>query len=219
VNEDRVSELVREADWVPEAPDCRAAVIERIRAPERRRYAWAHVCAALAAIAVGTWALLPHAQRHSALVTVVKKAPAQPEAVVRNPAPAAPEKPKAIEKHIAKAPRRMHVVYRAAKRVDRPRTAAVVPVPRRAVEQAPAPSVAIKDRPVAIAIVTWPSETQRPSDTYSYGYTDRDVRTGQITECRVTRSGDSVEIYMESKPEAKQPPVKGSIGYEPKPSA
>lgn len=74
-------------------------------------------------------------------------------------------------------------------------------------------------RPIAVAIVTWPSANNRSDDSYSYGYRDRNEATGQTTECRVRRSGNSVEIYMESKPEVQQPPVKGSIEHETKPSA
>lgn len=73
-------------------------------------------------------------------------------------------------------------------------------------------------RPVAVAIVTWPSVNNRRADSYSYGYKNRDA-TGQTTECRVKRSGDSVEIYMESKPAVPEPPVKGSLEHETKPSA
>ena len=75
------------------------------------------------------------------------------------------------------------------------------------------------ERPVAIAIVTWPSAKDRQTDSYTYGYKDRDIASGKTTECRVKRSGDSVEIYMESKPAAEQPPVKGSVEHETKPSA
>ena len=222
MNEDRISELLREADWVPEAPDCRAKVMERIRVPERRSFAWAYVCAAVVIAIAGTWALLPRAERQSPVVKVVKKTPAPPNVIVHHIAPPAPEKPQATaEKHFATAPRprRVHVAWTPPKPSEKAKEVVVIPQPKPVVIQTPAPTVPTTGRPVAIAIVTWPSQTEQESDTYSYGYTSRDTRTGETTECRVKRSGDSVEIYMESKPEAKQSPVKGSIGYETKPNA
>ncbi len=64
---------------------------------------------------------------------------------------------------------------------------------------APASGLPLAEMPLAVAMVTWPSNTQ-PSDSYNYAYTDRDPATGNTTECRVKRSGKSVEIHIESRP-------------------
>lgn len=72
--------------------------------------------------------------------------------------------------------------------------------------------------PMAIAMVTWPSNAQ-PRDSYDYAYTNRDTATGDTTECRVKRSGNSVEIYIETKPAAPEPPVKGSLEHDTTPNA
>ncbi len=228
MNEDRVSELLREADCVPQAPDCRAAVMERIRAPRRRSLAWAYVCAAIAVAIVGTWALVPCGEQRPAVPKIVKKALVQPKAIARDVAPDAgrfgaknspgrPDRVKSIAKVMPSHRRHAtYAVYAPPKRTAPPKKVVVAPEP---VVVRVGPSVSATNIPVAIAIVTWPSRADQQSDSQSYSYTDRDTRTGTTTECRVKRSGDSVEIYMESKPEAKQPPVKGSTGYETKPSA
>lgn len=72
---------------------------------------------------------------------------------------------------------------------------------------------AIVGTPIAVAMVTWPSNGQ-PRDSYNYAYTNRDTATGNTTECRVKRSGNSVEIYLESKPAITDPPVRGSLDHE-----
>lgn len=215
-----LSELLRETDCVPDAPDCRSAVMARISTPSRGRpLSWAYVCAAVMIAIAGTWVMLPRAQQQAPMVRVVKKAPMAPRQIAHDAVKPAIEKPQAlIEKHVATAPRprRAHIAWTPPKPVEKPKEIAVAPTPE---PPTPAPAMPTTGQPVAIAIVTWPSQAEQESDTQSYSYTDRDTRTGQTTVCRVKRSGDSVEIYMESKPEAKQPPVKGSIGYETKPNA
>ena len=78
---------------------------------------------------------------------------------------------------------------------------------------------AVAGTPVAVAMVAWPSNDSLPGDSYNYAYTNRDTATGTTTECRVKRSGNSVEIYMESKPAVTEPPVKGNLDHEAVPSA
>jgi hypothetical protein len=221
-NWDRVAELLREADCVPESPDCRSAVMGRIGAPARKwSYAWALACAAIVIAIAGTWVMLPRAGRQLPVVKIARKAPAPLRVVARHVEPPAPVKPQTVvSKHVATArqPRQVHVVYAPPKPVVQPKEVPVAPQPTVPVVQPPTP-VSIANQPVAIAIVTYPSGREQASDTYSYGYTSRDTRTGETTECRVKRSGNSVEVYMETKPETKEPPVKGSVRYEPKPSA
>lgn len=71
--------------------------------------------------------------------------------------------------------------------------------------------------PIAVAMVTWPSNNQ-PIDSYDYAYTDRNTATGTTTECRVKRSGNSVEIHIESRPAVTDPPVRGSLEHETMPN-
>jgi len=221
MNEDRLSELIRESDHVPESPDCRAAVMERIRTSDHRRsFAWAYALAAILAALATTWAFIPRAQRHNPVVNVVKRAHSEPKQIAER-TPLTPEvhrKPATRQLPDAPKPRRRYFVRLSPRPTPRPDNAVAVAEPTPDVKKAPVEIIPANDRPIAIAIVKWPSKEEQDSDTYSYGYTNRDVRTGQTTECRVKRSGDSVEIYMESKPEANTPPMKGSIGYETKPS-
>ncbi len=74
--------------------------------------------------------------------------------------------------------------------------------------------IATTDRPVAIAVVHWSTPVDTPENSYSYNYSDRDTTTGEVTKCSVTRTGDTVEIRLESEPEIKDPSKRGSINYE-----
>jgi hypothetical protein len=75
----------------------------------------------------------------------------------------------------------------------------------------------VKNRPIALAVVTWP--TSIDPTNYSYAYTERDSQTGTVTRCLVSRSGNSIEIELIAEPETPEPPVKGSVDYESDPSA
>ncbi|MCX6345541.1 MAG: hypothetical protein NT018_10805 [Armatimonadetes bacterium] len=71
------------------------------------------------------------------------------------------------------------------------------------------------ERPVAIAVVHWSTPVEEdPGNSYSYNYTDKDTETGEVTNCSVKRTGDTVEIRLESEPELKDPSKRGSIYYE-----
>ena len=66
--------------------------------------------------------------------------------------------------------------------------------------------------------MTWP-EAGTDSSSESYSYVERDSETGETTKGSVKRSGNTVEIYIESTPGGEQPPVKGSIEHESKSNA
>lgn len=70
------------------------------------------------------------------------------------------------------------------------------------------------ERPVAIAVVHWSTPVDTPDNSYSYNYSDKDTTTGEVTKCSVKRTGDTVEIRLESEPEIKHPSERGSIYYE-----
>lgn len=69
------------------------------------------------------------------------------------------------------------------------------------------------DRPVAIAVVNWTSNDAVAESNYSYSYKDIDPVTGRVTECKVRRIGDAVNIDLEAKP-GRLPGDKGSVNYE-----
>lgn len=69
------------------------------------------------------------------------------------------------------------------------------------------------DRPVAIAVVNWSSDAAVAQSNYSYSYKDIDPVTGRVTECKVRRNGDTVNIDLEAKP-GIIPGGRGSVDYE-----
>ena len=222
---ERISRLIREADNVPSAPDCRDKVMARIASP-RMRLSWAYALAAVLIAVVGCIALLPHptsnpkaihvanrqtttvrqATKHTSKPTaIIAVAPTTSQAAVKTPTHRAYRARKQLTAHIAPRP--------TVKQSEVARVPSA-PAPIKATAQQPLTAAHPSPPPVAIAIITWPSAKNAAADSYSYAYTDRDTATGKTTECRVKRSGDSVQIYMESKPEEKEAPTKGSIDHE-----
>lgn len=232
----RMAALLEASVAVPEAPDCRAAVMTRISIPGRSRtvlaYAWAAVVVLVAVVGA---ILLMNRPETGPRETVRRQAPAPRErvpVVVRESPPEKPmpevvpeperqpqlvERPQPPRKVVRRQPRRVPRVE-VVKDVKKP---PVAPEP----EPEPAPDVvedtvvvespaaAAEDEwPVAITVVTWPA-VQDPSEL-SYSYTERDPDTGTTTKCIVQRSGGSVSIYLESTPGGEAPPVKGSIDDE-----
>jgi hypothetical protein len=230
---DRLRELLQAADRVPPAPDCRDAVMAGIGERRTRlRLAWVYACAALLifiGIGVGVGLRGPVApRRHS----VVVKAPPvhRPAQVQEQVAEEPPQSPTlvAVRQHNEPAQQPDRVVrkktlvanMRHPKRDGRePEPAPIVPKPSvpDVVVQKPAPAGA-QDKPVALVLVTFPSGETKP-DT-SYEYTDRNAETGEVTKCSVTRTGNQIDIHLETTPgEDKDPPVKGCVDYENKSSA
>ena len=228
-----LSGLLAEAGRVPDAPDCRSAVMARISG-EARRWAvpaWAYACAVVligAAVAVGIVNHQPKAPATAPLVVkkisparsgppvIAKKNVPQPRQVAVGPThhvtqPTEGIKSTSVRRHVK--PR-----YRV---VRRDRAVALHPTRKpRNVEPgtsglalAPGPRPPTPDpRSVAAVYVTWP-QAGDSADT-SYQYVERDAQTGETTTCSVKRSGDKVEIYIESTPGGNAPPVKGSIQNE-----
>ena len=67
-------------------------------------------------------------------------------------------------------------------------------------------------RPIAAVYVSWPQPGE--SDDASYHYVEHNAETNETTTCWVKRSGDRIEIHMESKSGGSEPPVKGSIEHD-----
>lgn len=55
-----------------------------------------------------------------------------------------------------------------------------------------------------LVAVTWPSLREVVNDSYSYHYTDYDPKTGESTECYVSKRGDSVEIQLRCTADGEQ---------------
>lgn len=188
---------------------------------------WAFVCvAALAAVVVaGVMMNRPAPVEPTRQVVRQERAipqPIAPKQEVHPPAPApnvaiapsVPEPGPRVVRAVSDRPHRRHTP------VPRPRRTAPVPEPEAQASNAPVPSLnprsttlSPEDRPVAAVMVSWP-EPDESADA-SYHYVERDASTGTVTSCSVRRTGDSVEIYLESTPGEDEPaPVKGSIEHE-----
>ncbi len=234
----RISEPLQGAYAVPPTPDCRSAVMASISRRARRPVAvWAYACAAvlLAALAITAVTMLgPRPERPTKQVArtveIPSSAPEQrvkpardvaegDKADLQSPAPEPsvihpPTSQEAVAVHKPAVPRvRTYHAKKGAprslpKRVSEQRYPAVEGPP----EPAPAEEHRNDDRPVALVMVKFP--TAIADDTRSYGYTERDTQTGEVTRCSVTRSEGSIEIYLESTPGGEQPPLKGSLDHD-----
>ncbi len=227
-SEEEILEALQGEDgYESAAPDCRQAVMARIASPRwTLRPVWAFACAValIAVVAAGVMMNRPgptEPVKQIARQERVVPRPVAPERVVKAPAPA----PQAI---IAPAPKTSPRLTRAIQPrphrryapVPRPRTIAPAPEPALQASNAPVPSLNPQpstlnpeDRPVAAVMVSWP-EPAEGTDA-SYHYVERDAATGVVTSCSVRRTGDSVEIYVESTSGDEKPaPVKGSIENE-----
>lgn len=215
---DRLRELLQAADCVPDAPDCRRAVMDRIASPAPRfRLAWAYTAMAVLLVGLIMGSVIYFAPSEPAgkprVVKVTPPASEKPVADKTAVQPMQPEEPKASLTPPAPEPVKVAVekpkhgfthVRRAQQVVEQ--TPVEKPIPA-----APEPAARYDENaPVALVVVSGP--TTEPSG--GYGYTQTDTETGRVTNCSVTRTGNSIEIYLESTPGEDTPPVKGSLDYE-----
>ena len=229
---DRLKELLQAADRVPPAPDCRDAVMAGIS--ERRRWlrpVWVYACAALLiAIGIGT-----------AFFVRTPGAPPRATVIVKAPPPRRPPPPQhriaprqqedtervAVQQHSEPAHQRNRAARKRTLIVDVHRSErsehSLEPAP--AMRESPAPTVTAQkppavaqEKPVAIVFVTFPSGETKAD--VSYEVTTRDVETGEVTECSVNRTGNLLDMHLEStKGEEEKPPVKGCVDHENKSNA
>lgn len=200
-------------NYASSAPDCRAAVMARIGIRGKARWAWAYACAAVAVLAVIAGGLTlrapsPGTRQAVRPTPVVRRLPHvdQPKRIVVVPSSEIKRQPPpSRDRTIVRTPR----LRRAPKPIPsrRPIVAAVPPLVADEV-----PPTQQEPTPVAAVIVTGIVNDQSPD--MSYGYRERDPVTGVTTECSVTRTGDSIEIHMESTPAGDPQPVKGSLSHE-----
>lgn len=224
----RLSGTLLDAGRVADTPDCRAAVMAAISREPRlsigtilslsKGPAWAYACGAVllaAVIAVGMMAHRPRNTVRSPL-SVTRTAPQtiqkklfHHEQVVNAPTVNPERKPGRIEtarvavhkthRHRA-APEHVVLIQHPTPDTQRPTPIARYPSP--------------DTRSVAAVYVTWPEGNETADQSYSY--MERNAETGETTTCSVKRSGDKVEIYIESTPGGPELPVKGSIENESK---
>jgi hypothetical protein len=189
------------------------------------RLRWAYALAGLLIVlGVGTGILLrPHPSPSGSIMMAkaqaVHRAEQQPKAV-RMPTYApkevvvanAPKRPhRALQKKTLIAAGAIHQAKPERALPQQPVAAQPKPSAPVATAQAP-PSIDLDKKPVALVMVTFPSgETTTDK---SYEYTDRNVETGEVTECSVNRTGDLMDIHLETtKGDEPKLPVKGCVDY------
>lgn len=232
--ERRLDELLREAGAVPPSPDCRDAVMARI---SRRSMAWAYALA-VSLLVFGVAGAIVLCRPHQPPVQkIVKKTPEQrPAPVVKQET--AEREPEAIRHETVSKPAPPKQVVRPVREQQRrpvekprPHRRLIAPAPKpdlqvmkpgiapppvalepEADTPAVAPASALDERPVALVVVTWPSS--HDTGDVSYSYKEVDAETGDSTDCSVTRSGDSIDVRMQSTPGGDKPPVKGCVEHE-----
>ncbi len=204
------------ASCVPQAPDCRSAVMDRISPRPVWRSAWALAAASVllvAAVVTGWLAVDSGGSRPQMAVEpkqeIRQEAPkpepppvVTPEAPEPKPTPAsAVEKSPKIErsKRIHLLPKQMptQLVKRVAPEQEPiEHQTSAVPEPEEV--------VTFDDEPVAAVAVSWPTVGDQVMPA-SYGYTNRDASTGEVTFCRVERSDNAVTIHLESNAPGELP--------------
>ena len=237
----QISQPLHGAYAVPSAPNCRPAVMASISRRARRAPAvWAYACAAVLVVVLaitGITVLAPRSEgpekqvvrtvdagspKPEQSVKVTEDLPKQDDVDLEVPAPVqsgkqAPVAEDTVAQRDPVAPKNSirHRKTTPPKERPKPVREEQPPEPEEPVEPpepAPVEEYEDYDRPVALVMVSFP--TGHREETESYGYTQRNTETGEVTKCSVTRSGDSIEIYLESTPGGDQPPVKGSVDYE-----
>jgi hypothetical protein len=213
----------------PETPDCREAVLARIGRTRRawwpRRFAWA--AASLTAVIVAGALILPMKPSHEPQPPRIAKSVtgAKPTGQVSGTSSrnTGVGKPVAAPEPKAAPPKRVRPTRRVIREIDR---MALVPEAREEhVEASPAPP----DSPgldhsyywdgdlsegtmVAAVSVEWSAEPSAAS--LSYDFTEEDAATGTVTIGSVERSGNNIEITIESTPAEPDAPERGELSNE-----
>ena len=219
---ERVGKLLLAADCVPEAPDCRSAVMARIAGTRTRAWSWSYAWAipAVAAMIIAVILLAARSPVPTKPVIVKQEAPAprvKIRVAVTPPREQAAVVPKPDKHPVgtkAELGRHSNVcLRRTPAHPDLPRKtvklAAVPPAPRREVTANPAylaPEALLR---VAFVSVSF----EPPAKDDSYGYVKYDHETGVTTTCVVRRSGNSVELQMEST-SGKSNSIRGGMNNE-----
>lgn len=197
------------ASCVPDAPDCRSAVMERISARPFWRSAWAYaaVSVLLVVVIVTGWLAMRSGADKQQMAGEPKpagqerfvKPQAAPEAQPETPKPERPSAPVIEKSPKIERPKRIHLLPR-----QRP-TQLVKHAPSKqepdkhemSAALDPEEVVTFDDEPVAAVAVSWPTVGDQVMPA-SYSYTDTDVSTGAVTFCCVERSADTIYVNLES---------------------
>lgn len=235
----QIQRAIGSAIVVPDSPDCREVVLAGISSRKILPvWGWAGACAAVLAAVVLAWSILgapdskPQVRPEQMMAkdTPAKRAPV--EQLIPREAPGEVEgKADAVDSVDDQTTSRATEQKPVAKKIryyHQPRLKHQAPIDQGIVEEivkgpdtppsapdsAENSAAADAERPVAIAIVEWPSE-MRGDEPLAYSYTQRDPKTGETTNCAVRWSNGSVEIDMETREEDTRPKtIKGSIDDE-----
>lgn len=213
----------------PDAPDCRSAVLAGVTGRKTvPAWGWAGAFAAVLVAVVIAWSMLGAPQtepQDDSVQKIVKKAPVE-RAPVEEPQKQIATNDEQAESGNVQTPKhedtRVKKHYRPRpKKLESVKQTVEDPVVVQKQETVEPEAVVAKEepaedphRPVAIAIVKWPSQLDGEEEL-DYSYTQRNEETGEMTTCVARRSGNSVEIYMETKKEENEPKtIKGSVDNE-----
>jgi hypothetical protein len=209
----RITQLLQDADRVPEAPDCTSGVTALIfNAPKRQVWSYAWVGAAAVILILTVLATLrpgPHTTR-----PVVAMKQSAPVWVALRPDVKKGTEPSEIKRSLAPCGCLSHGFPRLALRAQGPRLHGSGRVARARIDYrrriapervAVSPQVTSRpaaepidpNRPVAVAVVSWGQQTEAESNSYEYAKTDAD---GRVTTCKVVDTGDVVKISLASTP-------------------
>lgn len=242
----QISSALKTAIDVPSAPDCRAAVAVRISPNPRFAWNYALGTAIILLMVIGLAKIVLSPVKDTQHIA---KKPVHHKRTVKIARKVTPIKTANVEIKTNKTQHRHPKIKPAGhKRLYtalKIKHVKLTPVPvkdkhlhkqiNKIVQRSPEPEaiqtpqvveqnkVIIQDsvinRPVAIAVVHWPTADDKPSTDCDYSYSERNTKTGETTICSVKRSGNSIEINLKTEPEKKEEPVKRSMNYEKSPSA
>jgi len=184
----RMSAMILDAAATPSAPDCRAAVLQRVRGHHNHRpvLAYAFAVLALVAIVVAGAAMLargPHQSprptvvRHDNQHNVVPPIPAAPKQIVHDANPVVPP----VIRNTSTQIRHTHGRAPHARNVQP--TVAHVDTATPPVERKP-----------QLVFATWTKQRTEPD--ISYSYTIQNETTGETVTCSAQGSGKSVKVYL-----------------------
>lgn len=193
--------MLRESDCVPDAPDCRAAVISQISRPARRRFVRAYVLApvavaVLALAAVVFWPTAPKSSPHPGPL------PPGEREVSLHPTPRPLVEKEVVASSGRKTPARGRVavvhVPGVSLAVHHMRTRLVVV--QKSVSQPKEVCVATAERvtpvgSIAISCRVGPDETSS-----SCKYSVRNTETGDSYTCSAERKGNTISLYLVREP-------------------
>jgi len=207
----RITQLMRDGDRVPEAPDCTSGVTALIFNARKRQvwsYAWAGAAAVVVIFAFLT--MFRPVTDHPKPSVIVKKPIVSEVSGSKHTAKKGTDtfslraiagleggnakkrqSPFSLARANPVATVSTRLMRRHYRRQSAPEAVAVNKPDTVSARLAAAPID--PNRPVAVAVVTWEQPTESESNSYEYTKTDAD---GRVTTCKVEDTGDVVKISM-----------------------